>query len=79
MKHAFLFLLCWTSFAALATARDVPSTTQTAAAMTDAAQKFLKTLDSTATQKATMAFDDPSGWTGTISPSRSVKACNTRT
>jgi len=59
MKHAFLFLLSWTAFVAFTSARDVPSTTQTATAITDAAQKFLKTLDSAATQKATMAFDDP--------------------
>ncbi len=59
MKHAFLFLLCWTSFLSLATARDVPSTAQTATSMTDAAQKFLKTLDDAAAKKATIAFDDP--------------------
>ena len=59
MKHALLLLLCWTCLVSLTIARDLPTTEKTAAAMTDAAQKFLKTLDSAATTKATMAFDDP--------------------
>jgi hypothetical protein len=59
MRPAFLLLWCLPILANVASARDVPSTAQTATAMTDAAQKFLKTLDAAATQKATMAFDDP--------------------